>query len=232
MKWTKPSAETIAYFERIAPGPPIEARRMFGMPARFLNGHMLVGVFGDTFMLHLSAADRDECIRAGAKPFAPMGREAKAYVDVKPGLFEDRALKEWIVRGMRYLGSLPPKLKAKTGPSSSKRGGAVERAASSSKRDGAAERGVASSKRSAPKSAAPAAPKATKAPAARTEAKVAKAPAARAAKKPATRPAAPARGAAKPPKPARAAAKPKRKPPAGARLLRDSGERAKKPSPK
>ena len=47
MKWTKPSAETIAYFERIAPGPPIEARRMFGMPARFLNGHMLVGVFGD-----------------------------------------------------------------------------------------------------------------------------------------------------------------------------------------
>jgi TfoX/Sxy family transcriptional regulator of competence genes len=113
MKWTKPSAETVAYFERIAPGPPIEARRMFGMPARFLNGHMLVGVSGNTFMLHLSAVDRAACVRAGAKPFAPMGREAKAYVDVKPGTFDDRTLKEWIVRGMRYLASLPPKLKKK-----------------------------------------------------------------------------------------------------------------------
>jgi hypothetical protein len=113
MKWTKPSADTIAYFERIAPGPPIEARRMFGMPARFLNGHMLVGVFGNTFMLHLSDIDREACIRAGAKPFAPMGREAKEYVDVAPGTFDDRTLKEWIVRGMRYLGSLPPKLKRK-----------------------------------------------------------------------------------------------------------------------
>ena len=113
MKWTKPSAETLAYFERIAPGPPIAARRMFGMPARFLNGHMLVAVFGNTFMLHLSEADREACIRAGAKPFAPLGREAREYVDVRPGTFDDRTLKEWIVRGMRYLGSLPPKLKAK-----------------------------------------------------------------------------------------------------------------------
>src|SRR3954470_24829136 len=113
MKWTKPSAETLAYFERIAPGPPIAARRMFGMPARFLNGHMLVAVFGNTFMLHLSEADREACLRAGAKPFAPLGRQAREYVDVRPGTFDDRTLKEWIVRGMRYLGSLPPKLKAK-----------------------------------------------------------------------------------------------------------------------
>ena len=115
MKWTKPSAETVAYFERIAPGPPIQVRRMFGMPARFLNGHMLVAVFGNTFMLHLSEADREACIRAGAKPFAPMGREAREYVDIPPGTFDDRTLKEWIVRGMRYLGSLPPKLGAKRG---------------------------------------------------------------------------------------------------------------------
>jgi hypothetical protein len=111
MKWSKPSAETIAYFERIAPGPPIEARSMFGMPARFLNGHMLVSLFGDAFMLHLSAADRLECIAAGARPFAPMGRSAKEYVEITPGHFDDHTLKVWIARGMRYLGSLPPKLK-------------------------------------------------------------------------------------------------------------------------
>ena len=112
LNWTKPSAETVAYFERIAPGPPIQARRMFGMPSRFLNGHMLVSVFGDAFMLHLSETDREECIAAGARPFAPMGRMAKEYVEIVPGHFPDQTLKEWIARGMRYLGSLPPKLEA------------------------------------------------------------------------------------------------------------------------
>jgi len=112
MNWTKPSAETVAYFERIAPGPPIQARRMFGMPSRFLNGHMLVSVFGDAFMLRLSETDREECIAAGARPFAPMGRMAKEYVEIVPGHFPDQMLKEWIARGMRYLGSLPPKLEA------------------------------------------------------------------------------------------------------------------------
>lgn len=112
MNWTKPSAETVAYFERIAPGPPIQARSMFGMPSRFLNGHMLVSVFGDAFMLHLSEADRAECIAAGARPFAPMGRMAKEYVEIVPGHFPDQTLKEWIARGMRYLGSLPPKLES------------------------------------------------------------------------------------------------------------------------
>jgi hypothetical protein len=138
MKWTKPSAETLAYFERIAPGPPIEARRMFGMPARFLNGHMLVGVFGNSFMLHLAEDDRAACIRAGAKPFAPMGREAKEYVDVAPGLFDDRTLKEWIVRGMRYLGRLPPKLKKKRGKKPSRERPTEREAAAPRSRKGAA----------------------------------------------------------------------------------------------
>jgi TfoX/Sxy family transcriptional regulator of competence genes len=117
MKWTKPAAATIDYFERIAPGPPIEARRMFGMPSRFLNGHMLVSVFGNSLMLHLSESDRLECIAAGAAPFAPHGRSAAEYVEIQIGHFEDQTLKEWIARGMRYLGSLPPRLaKQPAGP--------------------------------------------------------------------------------------------------------------------
>jgi len=61
-------------------------------------------------MLHLSETDREECIAAGAAPFAPHGRSAAEYVEIQIGHFEDRTLKEWIARGMRYLGSLPPKL--------------------------------------------------------------------------------------------------------------------------
>lgn len=111
MKWIKPSPETIQHFERIAPGAPLETRSMFGMPCRFLNGHMLVGVFQNSIMLRLSEEDCELCIRAGARPFQPMGREMKGYVELSPGTFDDATLKQWIARGMRFIGSLPPKLK-------------------------------------------------------------------------------------------------------------------------
>lgn len=123
MKWIKPSQATLDYFERLAPGAPLETRRMFGLPCRFLNGYVLVGIFGDALMLHLSKDDRAKCIADGAQPFQPLGREMKGYVSIAPGTFEDHDLKWWIVRGMRYLASLPPlvqkpkarKLKAKAG---------------------------------------------------------------------------------------------------------------------
>jgi TfoX/Sxy family transcriptional regulator of competence genes len=110
MKLRKPSQATLDYFERLAPGAPLAMRKMFGMPCRFLNGYMLVGVFEDTLMLHLSAADRAACIAQGAKPFQPMGRDMKAYVSIRPGTFEDHDLKWWIVRGMRHIATLPPRV--------------------------------------------------------------------------------------------------------------------------
>jgi hypothetical protein len=109
-KWIRPSAETVEHFERIAPGPPLQIRRMFGMPCRFLNGHMLVGLYQNSIMLHLSAADRAACIEAGARPLIASGREMKEYVEILPRTFDDHTLKLWIVQGMRYLGSLPPNL--------------------------------------------------------------------------------------------------------------------------
>jgi TfoX/Sxy family transcriptional regulator of competence genes len=110
MKLRKPSQATLDYFERLAPGAPLATRTMFGMPCRFLNGYMLVGVFENTLMLHLSAGDRAECIAQGAEPFAPMGRDMKAYVTITPGTFHDHDLKWWIVRGMRHIATLPPRV--------------------------------------------------------------------------------------------------------------------------
>lgn len=110
MKWVRPSQATIDYFERLAPGPPLETRRMFGMPSRFLHGYMLVGLFGDNLILHLSPVDRAACIRAGAKRFKPMGRDMRGYVAIKPRTFTDHDLKSWIVRGMRHLATLPPRI--------------------------------------------------------------------------------------------------------------------------
>jgi hypothetical protein len=113
-KWIRPSPETVAHFERIAPGPPLQIRQMFGMPCRFLNGHMLVGLYQNSIMLHLSAADRAACIEAGARPLIASGREMKEYVEILPRTFDDHTLKLWIVQGMRYLGSLPPNLPLET----------------------------------------------------------------------------------------------------------------------
>lgn len=113
-KWIRPSPETVAHFERIAPGPPLQIRRMFGMPCRFLNGHMLVGLYQNSIMLHLNADDRAACIEAGARPLVASGREMKEYVEIVPGTFDDHTLKLWIVQGMRYLGSLPPNLPLET----------------------------------------------------------------------------------------------------------------------
>jgi TfoX/Sxy family transcriptional regulator of competence genes len=120
-KWVTPSQATIDYFERLAPGAPLETRKMFGLPSRFLHGYMLVGVFGDSIVLHLSEVDRAACIKAGARPFTPMGRNMKAYVAITPGTFEDHDLKWWIVRGMRHLATLPPRVveaKPKKAPAS------------------------------------------------------------------------------------------------------------------
>ncbi|HEY3495695.1 MAG TPA: TfoX/Sxy family protein [Polyangiaceae bacterium] len=111
MKWKRPTPETLAHFERIAPGAPLETRSLFGMPCRFLNGHMLVGVFQNSIMLRLSEEDRKLCILAGARPFQPMGREMSGYVELSPDTFDTPTLKQWIARGMRFIGSLPPKLK-------------------------------------------------------------------------------------------------------------------------
>lgn len=109
-KWTRPSPASVAHFERIAPGPPLQVRRMFGMPCRFLNGHMLVGLYQNSIMLHLNAEDRAACIAAGARPLIANQREMREYVEILPGTFDDHTLKLWIVQGMRYLGSLPPNL--------------------------------------------------------------------------------------------------------------------------
>lgn len=109
-KWIRPSPETVEHFERIAPGSPLQIRKMFGMPCRFLNGHMLVGLYQNSIMLHLSQADRAACIEAGARRLVASGREMKEYVEILPGTFDDHTLKLWIVQGMRYLGSLPPNL--------------------------------------------------------------------------------------------------------------------------
>jgi TfoX/Sxy family transcriptional regulator of competence genes len=111
MKMEKPSPESIARFEDVAPGgPEAEARKMFGQPCAFVHGNMFMGLFGDQFQVRLSPPDREAALKAGAFPFEPMGRAMKEYVVLPPEIVADgTALRSWIARAYAYGISLSVK---------------------------------------------------------------------------------------------------------------------------
>jgi TfoX/Sxy family transcriptional regulator of competence genes len=111
--FSKPSAETVAAFERaVSNRADVERRTMFGYPSVFLGGNMLACVFQDRIMVRLSPADREAAMAIdGARPFEPSpGRAMKEYIDFPRSVIDHEvALREWVDRGARYVMSLPPK---------------------------------------------------------------------------------------------------------------------------
>ena len=113
-----PAPERIVnIFHRNVDGlPNIELRKMFGYPCAFIKGQMLVGVFADRIMLRLSEADRKQIINLNqAKPFEPMsGRPMREYVELSEVIINSEPeFSKWLVKGLEYVNSLPPKVKKK-----------------------------------------------------------------------------------------------------------------------
>jgi TfoX/Sxy family transcriptional regulator of competence genes len=117
MKLIKPSAGLITEFKavmnQLAPGEP---RKMFGYDAFFVYGNMAVGLWQNTCVLKLSAADQAKLLRAGAAvPFAPMkGRAMTGWVELSEELANDpEELLAWSQRAVAYVATLPPKVAKK-----------------------------------------------------------------------------------------------------------------------
>lgn len=112
MDW-RPSPEAlIQRFEQVAPrDPPVEIKKMFGFPCRFVHGNMFMGLHKDVMVLRLPPADREELLKvAGAAIFEPSpGRTMKEYVVVPPALLATDAVHPWIDRSRNYATALPPK---------------------------------------------------------------------------------------------------------------------------
>jgi TfoX/Sxy family transcriptional regulator of competence genes len=119
MTWRKAPEELVATFNAVVPGPPAEARKMFGYPACFINGNMFMGLFQDKMIVRLPDDERAALAKLGAKPFEPMpGRAIREYVTVPTALLGNRAqLAAWTAKALRYGASLAPK--SKTGKRSS-----------------------------------------------------------------------------------------------------------------
>jgi len=89
-----------------------QRRQMFGYPALFVGGNLATGLFADTWMVRLAAADIEELLALpGAAPFSPMpGRTMKGYATLPPDVVaDDDALDAWIERAIAFAASLPAK---------------------------------------------------------------------------------------------------------------------------
>ncbi len=90
----------------------ISHRRMFGGTCWLANGNMACGVTGDgTLMVRVGPQDQaDALAEKGARPMDFTGRPLKGfvYVDAAGHRGQDQ-LKTWVVRGLTFARSLPPK---------------------------------------------------------------------------------------------------------------------------
>lgn len=112
-KWKPAPAEVVARFnDVVASIPDIQARKMFGYPAAFVNGNMVGGLFQESMMLRLAPADRATIEKDfGAKPFEPMpGRVMREYVTVPATILDSKPrLRTWIEKAATFTRSLPAK---------------------------------------------------------------------------------------------------------------------------
>lgn len=109
--WEHSPPDLVQRFEQVMPGPPAVARKMFGYPAGFVNGHMFMGLFQDRFIVRLPEPERREMLAVeGAEVFEPMeGRPMKEYVAV-PGTWSAAALEPWVAKALAYAGAMPAKV--------------------------------------------------------------------------------------------------------------------------
>jgi TfoX/Sxy family transcriptional regulator of competence genes len=97
--------------ETLGENPEITERKMFGGIAFMLSGNMAVGVSKDDLMVRIDPDDQDDALaQPGVRIFDMTGRPMKGWILVAPeAAAEQAALQRWVVAGLDFAGSLPPK---------------------------------------------------------------------------------------------------------------------------
>jgi hypothetical protein len=97
--------------EHFAPRRPMVEKKMFGGLAVMLDGHMAVGILGETLMARVGPLAYDKALKMRhVRPMDFTGKPMKGYVFVDPPGFEsDPALADWIARCESFVATLPPK---------------------------------------------------------------------------------------------------------------------------
>ena len=89
----------------------VAERKMFGGLAFMLNGHMLIGILGDTLMARVGPDSYAKALaQKHVRQMDYTGKPMKGYVYVAPEGFEsDAALEGWIGRCAKFVQTLPAK---------------------------------------------------------------------------------------------------------------------------
>ena len=95
----------------LAPHRKISERKMFGGLAFMSDGHMFVGITGETLMARIGAEYYEQALlRRHVRKMDFTGRPMKGYVFVDPpGFGSDADLAAWIDRCLRFVQTLPRK---------------------------------------------------------------------------------------------------------------------------
>ena len=91
--------------------PNLVVKKMFGGVGFMLNGNMACGVSGESIMVRVGLDDYDGLLtRPHVRVFDVTGKPMRGWVWVDPdGFKSDQDLKSWIMRGVAFAESLPPK---------------------------------------------------------------------------------------------------------------------------
>jgi TfoX/Sxy family transcriptional regulator of competence genes len=111
-KWHPAPEKLVRVFEKALQSVPEAHMRMtFGYPSATFNGNMFTGLHQDRMILRLSAEDRADLARQGAKTFEPMpGRPMREYLVVPESILKSEdELNAWLEKALAYCKSLPPK---------------------------------------------------------------------------------------------------------------------------
>lgn len=91
--------------------PGVSERKMFGAYAFMVNGNMACGALDDRLLVRVGPVAYEEALELpGASVFEGNGRVMGGFVIVDAEtLASDRALGEWVERGVAFAATLPPK---------------------------------------------------------------------------------------------------------------------------
>lgn len=110
MKIPKPTAADRERFVALVPDAAgVEVKPMFGNRGAFVNGNMLMGLFGAAVGVKLPEPDRSRLLaEPGAGPFGPAEWPMGGYVTL-PSDWSMRRAKRWIDAALGDSAALPPK---------------------------------------------------------------------------------------------------------------------------
>lgn len=97
--------------DRLAGISGITEKKMFGGLAFMSNGHMFIGIIGNSLMARVGPADYEEALRAPhVRKMDFTGKPMRGYVFVEPPGYESHeALSRWISKCRKFVKGLPPK---------------------------------------------------------------------------------------------------------------------------